>query len=124
VVLKLIGHDERHLSPARLVAPVIAANRDDLAFVLDHVRHSIEAVDTREVCDLFGRKVAVQVEVTQSNRLVTQPFVESDEGVCVARCDRPHVESTTHKSTFSTRHQRFGVNYRHLATMTSPSSSR
>jgi hypothetical protein len=66
----------------------------------------------------------VQIEVAQSNGSVAQLFVESNEGVGVARHDRPHVEGTPHKSTFSTRHQRFGVNYRHVAMMTSPHSSR
>ena len=55
MMLELIGHHERHLGPARgWGGPVITGHTDDLAFVFDHVRHPVEAVDTGKMSDLFG----------------------------------------------------------------------
>jgi hypothetical protein len=93
-MLEIVGHYEGDFSLARLIAPVIAANSDDLALVLNHVGSSIEAVDASEVRDLFRIQVAVQVEVAQSNGLVTQPRVESDECIGIARSDRTYGEVT------------------------------
>ena len=90
MVLELVGNDEGHLRGAGIVKPVIAANRDDLAVVLDHVGHPVEAIDAGEVCDFGGLEFGVRVEIAQLNRPSAEVRMEPDERRRVSRLDRAH----------------------------------
>ena len=61
-MLELVGYHEGDLSPAGLVAPVIAANSDDFALVLDHVGHPIEAIDDVRCATSSGSRLRCRLK--------------------------------------------------------------
>ena len=99
-VLELVGNDEGHLGRARIFEPVIAAHRDDLTVVLDHVGRPVDAIDTGEMCDLGGLELPVRVEVAQVNRPGTQACVEPQERCGIGRSNRPHAEAIARTKPF------------------------
>ena len=124
MVLELVGNDEGHLRRAGILKPVITADRDDLAVVLDHVGHPVEAIDAGEVCDFGGLELGVWVEIAQLNRPAAEVCMEPDERRGVGRLNRPHGQVRVGTSTVCASRKRLGLNHRHRTTMTLRKRSR
>jgi hypothetical protein len=88
LVLARVGDNEGDFGMRRIFKTVVATDCDQLVAPFHHKCHSIDAINLREMVDLFSTEIKVRIKVPHGDSPLREMGVESAKRFSIGRGDR------------------------------------